>query len=154
MTDATNRSTPTTSAGRGDYVPNDVYADFAAALKRHRQGSGFPTQARLAAVLDVTWHAVGSWEKAIWAPAPAKVFEIERLLALPPGSLSHHLGYLPVAGAQPSVTSAIDADPRLDERAKSLLTELYRTLAAERLPGDARPPSRRARSGKQAALGF
>jgi hypothetical protein len=80
----------------------------------------------------VTWHAVGTWEKAIWAPAPAKVFEIERLLALPPGSLSRHLGYLPVTGAQASVTSAIDSDPKLDEHAKGLLTGMYRSLVRKR----------------------
>ena len=156
VAERTDRSTAT-STGRGDYVPKPEYATFAAALRRHRQGSGFPTQARLAAMLDVSWHAVGSWEKAIWAPAPAKVFEIERVLALPPGSLSHHLGYLPVAGAQPSVSSAIDADPKLDERAKGLLTEMYRSLAREEAVGSAESPGRRrrqAKTGEQAALDF
>lgn len=111
-----------------DYEPKEQYLAFGAALKRHRQGSGFPTQARLGAALDVSWHAVGSWEKGIWAPAPEKVFEIERLLDLPPGTLSRHLGYLPL-GAQPSVQAAVDSDPRLDERGKTLLIDMYRTLA-------------------------
>jgi DNA-binding XRE family transcriptional regulator len=111
-----------------DYEPKEGYLAFAAALKRHRHGSGYPTQARLGVALGVSWHTVGSWEKAIWAPSPEKVFAIERILALPPGALSRHLGYLPLVGSSASVMSAIDSDPWLDEQAKGLLTEIYRSF--------------------------
>lgn len=121
-----------TRTPRGDYVPKDEYLAFAAALRRYRLASKFPTQARLAEPLGVSWHAVGTWEKGVWAPAPEKVFEVERLLALPPGTLSRHLGYLPLRSAQPGVQAAIDADPRLDEKGKQLLTEMYRALAGKR----------------------
>jgi len=117
---------------KADYTPKAEYTTFAAALRRHRQGSGFPTQARLAAMLDCSWHAVGAWERAIWAPSPEKVFEIERLLALTPGTLSSHLGYLPVTGAQPSVLAAIDADPKLTSESKELLVGMYKSLVRKR----------------------
>jgi hypothetical protein len=116
---------------KSDYVPKDEYLAFAAAVRRHRQGSGFPTQARLGAALGVSWHAVGTWEKAIWAPAPDVVFELERLLALPGGTLSRLLGYLPV-GAQPSVTAAIEADAKLDEAGKRLVGDVYRQVVRKR----------------------
>ena len=120
---------------RLDHEPKPQYAEFAAALRRHRQGSGFPTQARLAAALDKSWHAVGSWERGMWRPPPEEVFRIERLLALPAGSLSRLLGYLPVnVQPEPSVLAAIDSEPRLDAKAKDLLTELYRSLVRKR-PG-------------------
>lgn len=112
-----------------DYAPKPEYMAFAEALRRHRPVSPYPTQARLGAALKVSWHAVGSWEKAIWAPAPEKVFELERLIDLPPGSLSRHLGYVPASGAHLSVLAAVDADPGLDAESKQLISSLYRKLA-------------------------
>jgi hypothetical protein len=55
-------------------------------------------------------------------------------LALPPGTLSRHLGYLPLTAHHPSVLAAIDSDPRLSEADKALLAELYKRFVAKRVP--------------------
>ena len=65
------------------------------------------------------------WTKGVSEPLRPKVTEIERLLELEPGTLSRHLGWLPVnAPAVPDVEAAILADSRFSEDQKVLLLGL------------------------------
>ena len=77
--------------------------------------------------------AVSQWLRGVTTPEPEVVFAMERALALRPGDLSRHLGYLPVGSrAEPvGVEQAIQADPRLSDRVKRALTLTYRELAGE-----------------------
>lgn len=77
----------------------------------------------------VTPTAVKAWLDGQSEPTRARVFALERIFRLRGGTLSRLLGYLP-ADAQPakSVADAIDADDKLDERARDALLGLYRTL--------------------------
>ena len=71
--------------------------------------------------------SVSAWTRGGAAPAPETVFEIERLLELPPGHLSQHLGYVPAGTARSaSVPAAIEADPLLEPLHRQALLALYR----------------------------
>lgn len=58
---------------------------------------------------------------------PSTAFLIEQALEAGPGTLTHHLGYLPV-DATPIMTAreAIESDPRLSPRARAALLAAYR----------------------------
>ncbi len=62
------------------------------------------TQRALADALGVKQPTVSAWLSGESEPASAVVFELERVLELPPGHLSRHLGYLPpdAVGAPPA----------------------------------------------------
>ena len=70
------------------------------------------------------------WTDLKSEPQPSEVFDIERILGVPPGTLSRHLGYLPpearptvVAGA--SFEEAIRADPELNDLGRRTLRAVY-----------------------------
>jgi hypothetical protein len=66
---------------------------FAAELRRLVSGRDV---AALAAALGVSERTVRSWTRAERLTAPGVVFALEDRLGVAPGTLSRHLGYLPV----------------------------------------------------------
>lgn len=93
------------------------------------------TQKDLGALLGgVSQPAISAWISGDAEPNPATVFEVERVLQLPPGGLAKILGYLPTAAV--AVTTGFEAvvmgDPLLDERSKSGLLAMYRELTGRR----------------------
>lgn len=99
---------------------------FAAALKAEREHQNW-SQAAIGMGVGVTGSLVGQWEQGrVAPPEPDVVFKLEVALGLPPGRLSRHLGYLPVGAPELDVVAAIESDPRLDYRARALLTAAYR----------------------------
>lgn len=92
------------------------------------------TQKALAAQLDgMAQSAISAWVNGDAAPLHEVVFEVERILQVPGGFLSRHLGYGPVDGALPSsVLDAIDDDPLLDDVQRQALATLYRAFTGSR----------------------
>lgn len=62
------------------------------ALRRRRW-----TQARLARRLGVSQPTIGNWLRGRYVPTPDEVFAMEQALAIAPGELAIHLGYIPAA---------------------------------------------------------
>jgi len=64
-------------------------------------------------------------------PAPPRVFAIERALGVSPGTLSRHLGYLPV-DTQEGITprDALRDDPALSPMAKRVMLKVYDELTS------------------------
>lgn len=79
---------------------------------------------------------IGPWKNLRGEPEPWEVFGLERLLKVPPGTLSRHLGYLPPEARSSqtaqSVEEAITADPMLPDWGKRLLTSSYREIINSR----------------------
>lgn len=64
------------------------------------------------------------------APEPEIVFYMEGYLLQPPGTLSQHLGYLPLDARSVTTTEqALMNDPQLDTGARDILITLYAVLA-------------------------
>jgi hypothetical protein len=66
------------------------------------------------------------------------VAKLERLLQVQPDSLARLLGYVPfleVTSRPGTVLDAVNADPRLDEDGRELLTDVYRWLVRKRANG-------------------
>ena len=72
--------------------------------------------------------AISNWVAGEAVPGHDVVFRAERVLQLPPGYLSRHLGYVPAEHAAPpsSVEDAVDEDPLLGEVQRQALLALYR----------------------------
>jgi transcriptional regulator with XRE-family HTH domain len=84
---------------------------------------------------DMGWGShtvINRWRHYITEPDPEQVFALEEYLDVPPGSLSHHLGYLPVrptgAGRQPKLDEVIQTDPVLPAWGKEILLTAYREI--------------------------
>ncbi len=104
-------------------------AAFGLALRIEREATGL-TQSQLGDRLGVTGSAVGQWESGLTLPeGPAELFALEGELDVPPGRLSHHLGFVPAEAPEFDVVAAIEADPRLTTAAdREHLVDLYRTV--------------------------
>ena len=92
-------------------------------------------QRALAKAAGVTPSAVSQWTLGQTAPRPEMVAKLEGILSLPEGTLGRWLGYTPASvsdRAMASVIEAIEADPRLGERERELLTAMYRQLVRQR----------------------
>lgn len=90
------------------------------------------TQVDLAEALGVKQPTVSGWLNAIAAPdSPSLVFDIERALDLTPGSLSKHLGFLPIDAVRSvaTVRSAIMDDAALSADEKTMLLGAYEAAA-------------------------
>lgn len=99
----------------------------------------------LANELGVSQSAISQWIKAQTEPLPPRVFEIERVLGVEPGTLSRLLGYRPDDGADTlSVEAAILADPSLTDDQKNRFLGLFRDITA--------PAARGARTAKRRAV--
>lgn len=80
----------------------------------------------LAERLGVSITQVGGYLHGINEPERLKVFRMEELFGLPPGTLSRVLGYVPVDAVPPmSVPDAVNADPALTPRDRRYLLALY-----------------------------
>ena len=100
------------------------------------------SQRAVARAVGRTPSAVWQWEEGRGAPDPETVAELERLLELEPNSLARLLGYLPPSASTDggaSVVDAVNADPRLGESERQLLTTIYRWLVHHRGPNRPTP---------------
>ncbi len=101
---------------------------FRRALRQARVDAGF-SQRAVARAVARTPSAVWQWEEGRGAPDAATVTKLEELLRLEPDSLARLLGYAaPTGQATSSVVDALQADPRLDDSGRELLTTVYRWL--------------------------
>jgi transcriptional regulator with XRE-family HTH domain len=120
---------------RHTHVTTSAQRDrFRRALRRAREEAGL-SQRALARAVGRTHGAAWQWEEGRGAPDPATVARLEELLGLQPNSLAQLVGYVPhppEAGTVASVTEAVDADPRLGESERELLTAVYRWLVRHR----------------------
>lgn len=82
-----------------------------------------------------------------WEPPPSAVFKLEDLLQVPPGSLSHLLGYLPATVPCLSVEEVISRETLVDEEARDLVLGIWRAVSAGRAP-----PSGSTATGTPAAM--
>jgi transcriptional regulator with XRE-family HTH domain len=107
---------------------------FGRALRQARNDVGL-SQRAIARSVGRTPSAVWQWEEGRGAPDPATVAQLEQLLQLELDSLAYLLGYVPTSEARDgaaSVVDAVNADPRLDEGGRELLTNVYRWLVRNR----------------------
>jgi transcriptional regulator with XRE-family HTH domain len=87
------------------------------------------SQAWLAKAVGRDQGAVSKWINGRNEPDVDTVFAIERVLAVPPGELSRHLGYVPVETSEiVSVVAAVESDSRLDARMRRALISAYRSF--------------------------
>jgi transcriptional regulator with XRE-family HTH domain len=104
---------------------------FRQALRRAREASGL-SQRAVGEAVGRTGSAVWQWEEGRGAPDPVAVAKLEEILGLESGSLAKLLGYAPVGTDGPvSVVEALNADPRLDDGGRELLTSVYRWLVRQ-----------------------
>ena len=93
--------------------------------------SSFADLSRRLAEVGVERHeqTVGQWCKGLAEPRRSEVFAIERVCEVEPGTLSRHLGYVPV-DADPTVTldQLIAADPDLTEQDRHLVLGVLRSI--------------------------
>jgi transcriptional regulator with XRE-family HTH domain len=101
---------------------------FRQALRRARQTYGL-SQRAVGEAVGRTGSAVWQWEEGRGAPDQATVTKLEEVLDLEPGSLAKLLGYVPAGTDGPvSVIEALNADPRLNDSGRELLSSVYRWL--------------------------
>ena len=96
------------------------------------------TQRELADALGITQSAISAWKYGNAEPSPGTVFRIEQVLGAEPGTLSMHLGFLPMAASGAcgvSFDAVIANDPRLDDQARRVLRATYRELAQGQAQG-------------------
>jgi transcriptional regulator with XRE-family HTH domain len=111
------------SQGRGV-----VLQAFAGALATARERAGM-SQKAIGGLLGVTQQLVGSWEQGLRSPAPEMVCQLEVILSVAPGTLTKHLGYLPLNAAKVIEHGVIDAvlsDPDLSDAQRRALLATYR----------------------------
>jgi hypothetical protein len=105
--------------------------DTALGTSRSRGWLGAEVARDLGEDTPITASAVTQWINGDTEPKPPeRVFAIERVVGVRPGTLSRLLGYLPL-DAKPvrSVIEAIDADTNLSEPMRAVLREAYRAAA-------------------------
>lgn len=89
-------------------------------------------QRRLADRLDLAGHTtISRWRHLAGEPPAELVFRIEKALGVDPGTLSRHLGYLPLDAAPPpkiTLPEMIEADPILPPWGKEILLTAYREI--------------------------
>ena len=104
---------------------------FRRALRRARESCGL-SQRAVGEAVGRTGSAVWQWEEGRGAPDYATVAKLEEVLELAPGSLAKLLGYVsPEVDGPVSVVEAVNADPRLNDRGRELLTSVYRWLVRQ-----------------------
>lgn len=76
--------------------------------------------------------ATSEWLAKITNQPPGRIFLIEQALSMKEGTLSRLLGFLPTS-ARPvrTVVEAIAADPRLTEKERRILTQVYEAALEE-----------------------
>lgn len=86
------------------------------------------TQEDLAEKLNVRQGNISDWVRGVTSPRdPELTFTVERAIGVPPGSLSTHLGYLPLEAVESvaSVRASIMAAPELTDAEKTVLLGAY-----------------------------
>jgi len=110
---------------------------FARALAAARKAAKV-TQKELAAKLDISQGSISAYETGEAVPKhPYGVFDVERAIPVPPGSLSRFFGYLPVEAVNLAVDveSAIYRDPAIpDELRDVILGSVRGALSGAREP--------------------
>ncbi len=130
-----------------DEIPDRRRA-FGDALRGALAASGI-TQDDLAERMTADGHpvrqtAISQWITGRSEPdTPEVTFRVERALNVRPGSLSRHLGYLPVDAVRTitDLERAIDSDPRLSDLDRDAL-RLSLRAALQRRGGRGRPPKK------------
>lgn len=115
------------SVARWGEASDEERSRFANALAPYLEDRNAVSE--LANLLGVNRNAVYQWRSAQREPSRRQVFAIERALGLPPGALSHLLGYLPVTAW--AVEEAVYADGSLSDVGKGAMMRLYRSLVEE-----------------------
>jgi len=116
---------------------------FGQALQRARRACGL-TQRQLADAVGVSQATVSQWQLGESAPRVERIAELERLLRMQPAALAQLLGFTPIdanSRAVMSVEEAAEADPRLGERERRILSAVYRELVQQRQPENSPPGS-------------
>jgi transcriptional regulator with XRE-family HTH domain len=97
----------------------------------------------LAGALGLTAAAVSKWLRGRTTPSPETVARAERVLDLDPGALSSVLGYVVLDASTerqaPSVSKAIEADPRLGPKERAVLLTVYGELIRQYARGRSEP---------------
>lgn len=87
------------------------------------------TQHGLGRSLGIGQSTISAWVADRAVPSQFVVFKVEAALELSPGTLSRHLGYLPVDAAVPStVLECIAVDPALTDGQRAALRAVYEEL--------------------------
>ena len=91
------------------------------------------SQAELARRVGLTQAAISAWTSGANVPDPDTMFRAEKVLELPPGHLSRHLGYYPEPDSERawSYEDAVMADPLLTEDQKRYALALYREFISK-----------------------
>jgi transcriptional regulator with XRE-family HTH domain len=104
---------------------------FRRTLRRAREASGL-SQRAVGEAVSRTGSAVWQWEEGRGAPDHGTVTRLEEVLGLEPRSLAKLLGYVTAGTDGPvSVIEALNADPRLNDSGRELLTSVYRWLVRQ-----------------------
>ncbi len=102
---------------------------FGAALRRHLKLWGL-SQASLAERLGTTQSAVSAWASGKSMPSPDRVFELERIFELSPGTLAGILQYRAPEEQEHrcDIVKAIEENETLSRAHKELMLTMYASL--------------------------
>lgn len=110
---------------RPDGPGPDGHGSFGTSLAAALRARGL-TQHGLGRALGIGQSTISAWVADRATPSHTVVFRVEDALEVVPGSLSRHLGYLPLDASQPStVLDCIEADPALTAGQRSALRAVY-----------------------------
>lgn len=110
--------------GKGREATDEQVAAFSHALRALTADIG---PSNLGRTLGRSKQYVGQVRNGLVEPPRALVFELERVLEQPPGSLSRLLGYLPALTEVVGTEVAIMRDPLLSSDQRARLLDAYRT---------------------------
>ena len=121
------------SPGGGEVATTGISAEkrqrFGVALRRHLKLWGL-SQAALADRLGTTQSAVSAWASGKSVPSPDRVFELEKVFELSPGTLAGLLQYRAPAEKEHrcDIVKAIEENETLSRAHKELLLMMYASL--------------------------
>jgi transcriptional regulator with XRE-family HTH domain len=124
----------------GAALSDQARVKFGKAVIETRRQRGL-SQVQLAELAGVSQSTVSVWEQGVAEPPPAVVFALEEVVGVAPGHLSRHLGYVPAPPDGTSledspppggVPTAVNADPKLDDRQRRALLLAYREFTRSR----------------------
>ena len=112
-----------------DELTDEMRNAFAAALQAATKDADIDSNQIAAEITKATGQkltgaAVRKWSHGGVPRTPQVVFKLERILGRPAGSLSRHLGYLPV-GAPPTVAQALEADDEMTPLGRGIVLAAY-----------------------------
>lgn len=110
--------------------------EFSLALRAARMAADL-SQQRLSDLLSdhvdrrVPQETYSAWDRGVNTPQPSDLFALEEILRVPPGSLSRHLGFLPVdvVEAPPADTvTAVRQDRALERWQQDIIINTYESF--------------------------